>query len=174
MYLYLAASEMQYCEFIAWSCENDAWVAFWDHKMLKYLSYETYSMERCMISCRKNEVPKPFESEAPCVWDRAIGFGVCPPGFQSLLIMSLFFSFGIVMGILCHCMLERFNSDFSRYHSESIALSVRRDFGRLNSIGAVESYDNVKVRVSTFFLIEWSWVCSDLSQNVANWMKSSR
>ena len=34
------------------------------------------------------EPSKPFETEAPCVWDRPIEFGVCPVGFLALVQLT--------------------------------------------------------------------------------------
>lgn len=77
-----------------------------------------------MISCRKKmrhlSPLKPklhvSETELQDLVFALLGFSLAL--LQSLLTMSLFFSLGIVMGILCHFMLERCHlySDFSRCH----------------------------------------------------------
>lgn len=70
-------------------------------------------------------------------------FGVCPAGFHScfgpIFPHCGLFCFQMGKRVLCHCMLQRYKlfSDFTRSHSEEIALSERKDFGHLNSVGAV-------------------------------------
>ena len=110
-------------------------------------------MERCL---QGDEVPKlrdvwevtgrapsmPLGIEVQCVWDKAIGFGVCPAVFlafvQSSLPVCTFLLIGMGRGIQCHFMLERYNllSDFARCGCQDIALSVSRDVRHLNSAGA--------------------------------------
>jgi hypothetical protein len=63
-----------------------------------------------------------------------------PSGFlawvQSSLTMYTFFSVGMRRGILCHCMLERYNllSDFTRCSNEEIVLSARKNFRHLSNV----------------------------------------
>jgi hypothetical protein len=66
----------------------------------------------------------PFQTEAPCIWDRVTWCGVCPTVFpalvQSSLTMYTFLSIGNERGILCFCMLERYNLtfDFTRCNNQ--------------------------------------------------------
>lgn len=144
-------------EYIAETCEDETWVVFWDHKMLRYLSYETPAMERCIQGMEKNyprgawEVAgmrqsKPFKTETRCVWGRSAGFVVCPTVFlalvQSFLIMYTFLCIGMGRDILFCSMLERYSliSDFIRWDNQEIVLSVRRDFGHSKSVWAAADY----------------------------------
>ena len=56
---------------------------------------------------------KPLQSDVQCVSNEGIWFGVCPAVFpalvQSPLPMCRCLSIGMGRGILCHCMLERYN-----------------------------------------------------------------
>ena len=58
--------------------------------------------------------------------------------------MPLILLFGMIMYILCPYILEvcslLFAFDFTRGYSEEIALSLKRDFGLLNSLKSVKDY----------------------------------
>lgn len=91
--------------------------------MSKYLSCETFHGEmydKLQEKMRHLSPLKPklhvSETELQELVFALLGFSLAL--LQSLLSMSLFSSLGIVMGILCHCMLERCHlfSEFSRCH----------------------------------------------------------
>ena len=134
--------------------------------------WETYdieksAMERCI---QGEEAPKlrdvwevtgvgpskPSETEVQCVWDKALGFGVCPGVclvlVQSSLPMYTFHSRGMGRGFLWHCMLERYNllSDFTRCSFQDIDLNVRRDCIHLNILGAPKTIRINEVRLNAF------------------------
>lgn len=70
--------------------------------------------ERCTRSCR--EVAYQFETEAPCVWDRAAGYGVALLGLLPWLNLPFLYTHFLFIGMrrvsLCHCVLF---SEFTRY-----------------------------------------------------------
>lgn len=78
---------------------------------------------------------KLFETKVQYMGHGATEFGVFQAGFQSclgLVILTLFpfLLFEMEMEILWHCMLEVY----------SVALSLKRDFGLLNSVESVNDY----------------------------------
>ena len=63
---------------------------------------------------------------------------------QSSLTVYPFLSIGLGVGILCHCMLERYNlfCDFTRCVTQETALSVKSNLGHLNRVQVVSEYGN--------------------------------
>lgn len=66
--------------------------------------------------------PNASETELQDLMFALLGF--CLALVQSSIIYT-FFSFGLGMGIFCHCILERYDmfSDFTRCHNQELILS---------------------------------------------------
>lgn len=123
-----SASAERLQQFIAESCEDDAWVAFSDDKMLRYRSNETSAMQSCTedVEVTKerdvgkaaggNVASEAFETEPHVSETELPDLVFAPLAFQScyspVFLISPRFSFGMEKGILCHCGLGRCNLFF--------------------------------------------------------------
>lgn len=70
--------------------------------------------------------------------------GFCLSLIQSSLTVYPFRSIGLGVGILCHCMSERYNlfCDFTRCVTQETALSFNSDLGHLSRVQVVAEYGN--------------------------------
>lgn len=146
-----------------------AWI--WDHKMLRYRSYQIPVMESCMCGVEvRDEMHeklqgcsylsplklKPHVSEAELQESELalLGFSLALSCWISVLpwsnsppppAVSPYLSFGRGIGILCHCMLERCNlfSEFTRCHSKELPWVSEDTLDIWTNVGAITDYEDI-------------------------------